>query len=241
MTVGEKIAIIRYQRGISLVELSKITGLPLGLLSNIESGYIEPSEEVVKMVCRGLDFGTNDLMQNEMMLAKPGATQIPIYTDMEDLISPASIVKPKGSVYISNMLLDKGEHFIVKVSDSAMDATRIQAEDYVLVKRQPFIRDHDVAVVQIGEKRPIIRSVVEREHETVLFAKNFTGTYPPIMISSTDYFRIIGKVVRVIANLRQYNTCMKLMQSDGIVVTEDMLETYGIYKPISIADFKFEK
>jgi len=195
MTVGERIAVIRYQRGISLKELSRTTGLSLGMLSNIESGYIEPSDEVVQLVCRGLDFGVNELMHEEMILARRGATQIPIYAQMEDLILPASKVKPKGSVYISNMLIDKGEHFIVKVEDSAMDASRIQAEDYILVKRQPFVRDHEIAVVQMGEKKPIVRSVVEREHETVLFAKNYAGNYPPMIVASTDLFKIVGKVI----------------------------------------------
>lgn len=241
MTIGEKIALIRYQRGISLIELSYATGLSLGMLSNIESGYIEPSEEIVKLVCHGLDFGANEMLQTDMMLARRGATQIPIYDHLEDVGLPGYInAKPRGNVYVSNMLIEKGEHFIVKVDDSSMNASRIQENDYILVRRQLYIPDHEIAVLQIGEQKPMVRSVVGHENETLLFAKNYSGSYPPIRLASTDFIRIIGKVVRVIANLQQYNSCMKLMQSDHCI-SEELLKEYGVYKPISIHDFEFEK
>ncbi len=56
---------IRHERGITLVELEKMTGLGKTTLNNIENGRVSPTIDEVEKICRGMGVTFRELVRSE--------------------------------------------------------------------------------------------------------------------------------------------------------------------------------
>lgn len=63
ITLGERIKLMRESQGKSQHDVSMMSGLPVGYLSNIETGRIEnPGADKLAIIARALDCTPNDLL-----------------------------------------------------------------------------------------------------------------------------------------------------------------------------------
>ena len=60
--IGDMIAKVRKEKGITKTELAKITGINIGHLTHIEKGERNPSHKALKNICKALDIPYQQLM-----------------------------------------------------------------------------------------------------------------------------------------------------------------------------------
>lgn len=62
MNIGEKIKYFRKQKGLTIKELSSITNLSIGFISNLERDFNSPSISNLQQICEALDVNLIELM-----------------------------------------------------------------------------------------------------------------------------------------------------------------------------------
>ena len=60
--IGDMIAKVRKEKGITKTELARITGINIGHLTHIEKGERNPSHKALKNICKALDIPYQQLM-----------------------------------------------------------------------------------------------------------------------------------------------------------------------------------
>lgn len=60
--IGDMIAKVRKEKGMTKTELAKITGINIGHLTHIEKGERNPSHKALKNICKALDVPYQQLM-----------------------------------------------------------------------------------------------------------------------------------------------------------------------------------
>ena len=66
MNLGEKIKLIRKNKDYTLKELSEITGLSIGFLSNIERDWNSPSINNLQQICSALNINLMEILDEEI-------------------------------------------------------------------------------------------------------------------------------------------------------------------------------
>ena len=60
--IGDMIAKVRKEKGITKTELARLTGINIGHLTHIEKGERNPSHKALKNICKALDVPYQQLM-----------------------------------------------------------------------------------------------------------------------------------------------------------------------------------
>ena len=60
--IGDMIAKVRKEKGMTKTELAKLTGINIGHLTHIEKGERNPSHKALKNICKALDIPYQQLM-----------------------------------------------------------------------------------------------------------------------------------------------------------------------------------
>lgn len=101
----------------------------------------------------------------------------------------------QGYTFISKKGLPEGEYFALKVNGDSMINAGIKEGYTVIVKKQPFVDEGQIAVVLINDEEATLKRVFYEGEEYVnLVSENHT--YRPTLHKYEDV-KILGKVVRV--------------------------------------------
>lgn len=87
-----------------------------------------------------------------------------------------------------------GEYFFLRVKGDSMVGARIQEGDLVLVRKQDYVDDGEIAVVLVGGEEATLKRVFRANGKWLLQPEN--PSMKPVLIDEQD-MKIIGKVVRV--------------------------------------------
>ncbi|MBQ1215215.1 MAG: helix-turn-helix transcriptional regulator [Firmicutes bacterium] len=68
MEIGERLKELRKKRGMSQVELSKVSGVSQQAISNTETGRNDPSAETIRMLSSALGVSTSELLGEDFIL-----------------------------------------------------------------------------------------------------------------------------------------------------------------------------
>ncbi len=186
--IGDMIAKIRKEKGLTKTELAKRTGINIGHLTHIEKGERNPSQSALKNICKALNtpyqplFYTYGKTINEEQETYGYINYIPYnkiiaIDDLNNLIDcPDSA--PSASIAI-------------KINDDSMEKTLIK-NSYAFVEFNTLLDNNEIGLFFLNNKF-IIRRFFSSKGKISLKADN--NDYKDIKVNEKDTFYIVGKVI----------------------------------------------
>lgn len=186
--IGDMIAKVRKEKGMTKTELAKLTEINIGHLTHIEKGERNPSHKALKNICRALDIPYQQLMytydkqvseeqENYGFINHISYNKLLAVNDLQDFIDCPSNM-PSASL-------------AVKVNDNSMEP-KFKKGNYAFIEFNSPLENKEVGVFDINGKI-LIRRFVIRRGKIVLKADN--KIFEEIEITDSDRFYIVGKVL----------------------------------------------
>lgn len=184
--IGDMIAKVRKEKGMTKTELAKITGINIGHLTHIEKGERNPSHKALKNICKALDVPYQQLMYTyDKELNEDQETY--------DFIKHISYNKvpaiDKITGFIDCPSSVPSASFALKVSDSCMEPS-FSKGSYLFVEFNPILNNKDIGVFSLNNKI-LIRRFYSKKGNIILKADN--KDFEEIKVTASDNFFIIGK------------------------------------------------
>lgn len=186
--IGDMIAIIRKEKGMTKTELAEMTGINIGHLTHIEKGERNPSHKALRNICKALDVPYQQLMYtydkelNEDQ-TKYGLAEHISYNKVLAVDNLNSFVDCPSSAPSASLA--------IKVSDDAMDPTCKKGE-YIFVEFNSPLNNKDIGVFSINGQIVIRRFFLKKGKYTL---KADNKSFKDNAITDSDVFYIIGKVL----------------------------------------------
>ena len=185
--LGNLIARIRKEKGITKTHLANSTGINVGHLTHIEKNTRRPSHSALKNIATAL-----------------GVPAQPLFYTYDKEIDE----KQKNSNYINNIYYNKipavsnidfyidcpanysNASFAYKMPDNSMEPSILEGS-YAFVEVNGLVRNREIGLFKLNDKF-IIRKLLYKKDKFVLTANN--SNFNDIKISNSDDFKIIGKI-----------------------------------------------
>jgi len=185
--IGEMIAKIRKEKGMTKTELSKLTNINIGHLTHIEKGERNPSQKALKNICQALEVPYQQLMctygkdLNEDQQKYGLVNYLPYNKVLAvDNINGLITCPPEAP----------SASIAFRVNDDAMKNS-LAKNSYVFVEFNAALNHKDIGVFCLNDEI-IIRKFIIKKNGIVLRAEN--KFYDEITVKDDDDFYIIGKV-----------------------------------------------
>lgn len=186
--IGDMIAIIRKEKGMTKTELAEKTGINIGHLTHIEKGERNPSHKALRNICKALDVPYQQLMYtydkelNEDQ-EKYGLAEHISYNKILAVDNLNSFVDCPASIPSASLA--------VKMPDDSM-ADCIKKGEYVYIEFNSPLANKDIGLFSVNNEIVIRRFFLKRGKYT-LKAEN--KSFKDIAITESDEFYIIGKIL----------------------------------------------
>lgn len=193
----ERLTVARNNKGMTQEEVAKKLGVHRSTYNRYETGLRTPDLDTVSKLARifgvTTDFllgksHTEDNRQNLIPLvgSVPAGTPIEAIEDIEEYID----IYPK--------FVKHGELFALRVQGDSMEPD-IRPGDIVIVEKQEFVTNGDVAVVRVNGEDVTVKKVKQVADGLLLMPNN--PAYEPTFFSADDVANlpvtIIGKVIEI--------------------------------------------
>lgn len=185
--VGEMIAKIRKEKGMTKTELAKLTNINIGHLTHIEKGERNPSQKTLKVICQALNTPYQQLLCtygksiNEEQQKYGLINYIP-YNKVLAVDNINGLITCPPEAPSSSIAL--------RVNDDAMKNS-LEKNSYVFVEFNATLNHKDIGVFCYNDEI-LIRKLIVKKNNLVLRSEN--RFYEDITIKEEDNFYIIGKV-----------------------------------------------
>lgn len=187
--IGNMIAMIRKQKGITKTELSKVTGINIGHLTHIEKGERNPSHKALSSICEALDIPFEELLhtydkslnveqERYDYLSYVPYDKVPVFSGLENFVKCPSKYSNASFAYI--------------VPDNSMEPVFTKGSN-VFIEIAGLLDNKDYGLFHVNGKF-LIRKFLYRKGGFVLRAENKDLEIEDILISSPKDLEIIGKV-----------------------------------------------
>ena len=186
--IGDMIAKVRKEKGMTLAKLADLSGVSVGYLCHIEKGERNPSHKALKNICKALDVPYQQLMYTyDKELNEDQATYDFIkhisYNKVPAIDKITSFVDCPSSVPSAS--------FALKVNDSCMEPA-FSKGSYLFIELNPILNNKDIGIFSLNNKI-LIRRFYSKKGNIVLKADN--KDFEDIKVSASDNFFIIGKAL----------------------------------------------
>lgn len=186
--IGDMIAKIRKEKGITKTELARRTGINIGHLTHIEKGERNPSQNALKNICKALDTPYQPLMYTYGKTLSEeqetyGFIDYIAYDKVIAVDSMASLIPCPSNVPSSAIAL--------KVADEAMEPT-LKCGDYAFIEFNTLLCNKDMGIFHLNGEF-LIRKFHSRNGQITLKSNN--KNFKDIKITDTDDFSILGKIL----------------------------------------------
>lgn len=185
--IGDMIAKIRKEKGITKTELARLTDINIGHLTHIEKGERNPSHKALKNICSALDIPYQQLMctYDKTVSEEQEKYGLVNYIPYNKVLAVDSI----------NGLIDcpaeaPSSSIALKINDDSMDPI-LEQDSYVFVEFNSPLDHKDIGVFCFNDEI-IVRRFLTKKGKITLKAEN--KSYEDIIINSDDDFYIIGRV-----------------------------------------------
>ena len=185
--IGDMIAKIRKEKGITKTELAKLTDINIGHLTHIEKGERNPSHKALKNICSALDIPYQQLMctYDKTVSEEQAKYGLINYIPYNKVLAVDNI----------NGLIDcpaeaASSSIAIKINDDSMEPI-LEQDSYVFVEFNAPLDNKDIGVFCINDEI-IIRRFLTKKGKITLKPEN--KSYDQISIDFDDDFYIIGRV-----------------------------------------------
>ena len=188
--IGDMIAKVRKEKGMTKTELARLTDINIGHLTHIEKGERNPSHKALKNICRALDIPYQQLMYTyDKQVSEEQETyglinhisynKIPAVNKLENFIDCPSTM-PSASI-------------AVKINDNSMEPA-LKKGTYAFVELNSHLNNKEIGLFCLEEKI-LIRIFYEKKGKIILKADN--KDISDIDVKNSNNFYIIGKILNV--------------------------------------------
>lgn len=208
--LGDKIKLLRKERGMTLKQLGEILKLGESTMSMYESGKRNPDYNTLRTIAEIFGCSTDFLLgisDSKNFEALPDSKneelnkfiKIPIIGVIKAGEPIFAIENIEGYEYVDIEETKGGEFFYLRVTGDSMVNARILDGDLVYVKKQSDVDSGDIAVVLINGYEATLKRVLKTDDSVILHPEN--PKYKPKVFSKNEiesgYLKIIGKVIHV--------------------------------------------
>lgn len=194
----DRLRLARERRGLSQKEIAEHLGITPQAYGYYERGERKPGAENLRKIANLLDISVDYLLGRDrgkpeqsnhlipLLGAVPAGTPIEAIEDIEEYID----IYPK--------FVKHGELFALRVQGDSMEPD-IRPGDIVIVEKQEYIDNGDVAVVRVNGEDVTVKKVKQVADGLLLMPNN--PEYEPTFFSADDVANlpvtIIGRVIEI--------------------------------------------
>lgn len=197
---GKRMKSIRNKRGITLAELSKAADRSESTIQRYEKGIVKDLDnEVVERIARKLRIQPQYLMGWTDVEVSP-AVNVPLIGEIAAGLPIFAEENFEEYIQFPAELLPVGDVFFLRVKGDSMESG-IPGGSLVLIRVQEEVENNEVAAVLVnGQTEATLKRVRYEGDKTYLVPDN--RDYMPMLVTKEDPMRIIGKAIRVIADIK---------------------------------------
>lgn len=185
--IGEMIAKIRKEKGMTKTELAKLTNINIGHLTHIEKGERNPSQKALKNICQALNVPYQQLI----------CTYGKSITEEQKKYGLVNFIPYNKVLAIDNIngLINcppeaPSSSIALRINDDSMKNS-FEKNSYVFVEFNASLNHKDIGVFCLNDEI-LIRKFIVKKDKLILRAEN--KFYDDIIIKNEDDFYIIGKI-----------------------------------------------
>lgn len=158
LSAGQKLYLLRIQKGMTQTMLSARSGIPQANLSKIEQGKQDPTISTLLKICLALEIRPADLFEEGPPQASPSLTRTSVERIAKGVLAPTTRLSP-GEREIADLLRS-----LVPVSRRPIRAKKVYSAWYELKSRlpAPAIR---MLVERIQDEEARRKARAERDYE----------------------------------------------------------------------------
>ena len=185
--IGDMIAKVRKEKGMSKTELARLTDINIGHLTHIEKGERNPSHKALKNICKALDVPYQQLMYT---YDKEINEEQESYNVIDHISYNKVLAVDSIGGFIDCPSSIPSSAIAIKLQDNSMEPSFAKGA-YVFVEFNSPLENKNIGVFSYNEQ-VLIRRFVTKKGKIVLRADN--KNYEDISINENDSFYIVGKV-----------------------------------------------
>lgn len=186
--IGDMIAKIRKEKGMTKTELAEITGINIGHLTHIEKGERNPSHKALRNICKALDVPYQQLMYTYDKVLNEEQEK---YGLVEHIAHNKVLAVDKLDSFVDCPSSCPSASLALKVPDDAMDGICKKGE-YVYIELNSPLNNKDIGIFSVNNEI-VLRKFFLKKGKYTLKANN--KSFKDIAISESDDFYIIGRVL----------------------------------------------
>ncbi len=186
--IGNMIAKIRKEKGMSKTELAQLTNINIGHLTHIEKGERNPSHKALRSICKALDVPYQQLMYtyDKTLSEDQEAYHVTEHISYNRVLAVDSV-----SNFIPCPSNLPSASIAIKVTDDFM-APKFLENTYVFIEYNTALNTKDYGLF-FYKGQILLRKFIIRKDCLILRAEK--KEIEDIMISEEEPFYIIGKVI----------------------------------------------
>jgi len=186
---------LREEKGLSQYKLAELLGVAQSTVGMWESGKREPDFAMVKRLADFFSVSTDYLLDRP---AKSKGVPIPVLGRVPAGIPIEAVQEILDYEEITPEMASQGEFFALQIRGDSM-APRIREGDVVIVRKQNWVDNGDVAVVLVNGEDATVKRFYQSEQGVKLVSAN--PAYEPLFYTASEVKSlpvvIIGKVVEL--------------------------------------------
>jgi len=209
---GSYIKELRNKRGYSVNELAQKANVSGAHISRLERGLRPPpSPEFIKKLAKALGTDPKELMKvagyientNETFMVREPRSAYPASASLV-MLPVLGVIRAGEPIYADEHIIGyeavdanevkDGEYFFLRAVGDSMINARIHDGDHVLVRKQDYIEDGQIAVVLVNSEEATIKRIYRQKGRVILQPDN--PKYPPMVYNPNDV-KILGRVMEV--------------------------------------------
>lgn len=185
--IGDMIAKVRKEKGVTKTELARVTDINIGHLTHIEKGERNPSHKTLKNICKALDIPFQQLMYTYDKTISEEQEQYGI-VDHIAYNKVLAIDKIGGFIDCPSNL--PSSSVAIKIPDNSMEPT-LEKGSYKFLEFNSPLNNKDIWLFKLNNKI-LVRRFFSKKGKITLKADN--KEIDEISITDKDSFYIIGKI-----------------------------------------------
>ena len=185
--IGDMIAKVRKEKGMSKTELAKLTDINIGHLTHIEKGERNPSHKALKNICQALDIPYQQLMYT---YDKTINEEQESYNVIDHISYNKILAVDSVSGFIDCPSSIPSSAIALKLQDNAMEPSFAKGS-YVFVEFNTPLENKNIGVFSYNDEI-LVRRFILKKGKIILRPDN--KKYDEIEVSDKDTLYIVGKV-----------------------------------------------
>ncbi len=199
---NERLRALRIKAGLSQNEIAKKIFISQPAYAKYELGTATPNPDTLSLLANILQVSVDYLLGNSTVSTRDGYIRIPVLGRVAAGIPIDAIEEIIDWEDISATPAADGEYFGLVIKGRSMEP-KISDGDTVIVRKQPDVRDGEIAVVLVNGDEGTVKKIKKGPHGVTLISSN--PAYDPMFFTNEEIeqlpVQILGRVVELRAKL----------------------------------------